>query len=710
MAYADRLEGEVVGFQFRSPEGAFAVARLRTPDGAEHVVVGPIGHLAEGQRLVAEGQHVLDGRFGAQFKVERYLVEDPRTLRGMERYLAAAMPGVGEELARRIVDHFGLETLRVLQDTPERLREVAGIGAKTLERIQEHWQGDLIGRELMVMLRGFDLGPAVCNRVLKRFGKDALSILQRTPYRLVEVAGVGFRTADTIALANGVHREDPARLTAAVEYSLRAAEDEGHCFLPEGVLLARLVELDIGEEAARAGVDRLVLTGRVFRHAGLSGERPVYRPEMDHLEGEVARRLLARVAAGRVAYAVDVAAAERAVGLELSPSQRVAVDLAWSAGVTVVTGGPGTGKTTIVKVLLAVASARKEKWACAAPTGRAARRLSEVAHTDAKTLHRLLEFNPMEDRFQRDADKPLEVDGVLVDEASMVDIRLFGALLAALPTKCRLVLVGDHDQLPSVGPGRVLGDLIACQVLPVARLTEIYRQAQDSGIIRNAHRVLAGTPPVSGEQEGHQDCYVIERDDAMKLRQLLLQALTERLPARGFDPRVDVQVLTPMHAGPLGTIALNEALQAALNPTGPELRSGKRIFRLHDRVMQTKNNYEQDVYNGDVGRIVEVHPTGLTVDFDGRVITVGLDNLDVLDPAWAISIHKSQGSEYPAVLLVLHHSQYVMLRRNLLYTGLTRAKRFACVFASRRALLTAVERTGGDDRYSGLARRLASGG
>lgn len=703
--YADRVEGEVVGFTFKAEERGFAVARLRTEAG-EVVIVGALAHLVEGQRLVAEGQWVQDSRFGRQFKVERSLVEDPRTLRGMERYLASTLPGVGEELARRIVEHFGLECLRVIQETPERLAEVPGIRGKTLERIQAEARVEQAGREVMVMLRGWELSPSVCRRVIEAFGADALAVVQRRPYRLTEVKGVGFRTADAIARAQGVQRDDPDRVAAAVQYLLESAEEDGSCFLPEGVLVARLQELEVDGRVAVATLDQLAGRGLVTRmDAPTEPARPVYRPSMARTEAAVARRLRDR--AGGAPVAVDLRPLEARLDIELSAGQREAVRVALGHAASVITGGPGTGKTTVVKVLLAAARQRGERWLLCAPTGRAARRLAETTGQEARTIHRLLEVQIPSMEFKKGEDDPLDADAVLVDEASMVDIRLMESLLAALPDRARLVLVGDHDQLPSVGPGRVLRDCIGSGRVPVARLTEVYRQAQDSGIVKNAWRINHGELPVSGErEEGRRDCFVLEREDALDLRQLLVQVVVERLPRHGFDPRADVQVLTPMHAGPLGTVALNEALQATLNPTGPELRVGKRVFRLGDRVIQTRNDYENDVFNGDVGTVVEAHPASLTVDYDGRRVDYPPDGLDTLELAYAISIHKSQGSEYPAVVVVVHHAHFVMLRRNLLYTGLTRARRFACVLASHRALRTAVGRTGGDERYTGLEGRL----
>ncbi len=708
--YSDRLEGEVTGFSFKSGDGGFAVGKVRIQSGAEVVAVGQIAHLFEGQRVVASGQWVNDARFGRQFKIESFLVEEPRTLRGLEKYLSAAIEGVGPELARRIVETFGLDALDVLENHPDRLTEVPGVGEKTREKIVAAWAQDAAGRELEVTLRGFGLGPAVCRRIAVKFGKDALNVVTRHPYRLVEVKGVGFRTADQVARANGIARDDPARVQAAVTFCLEEAEEEGSCYLPERVLLDRLVRLDVPEDAARAELDRMAGFGRVVRHgAQLEEHRPVLRPETERLEARVAGAIRDRLADVPAARWADVTRAEAACGLELHPAQRAAVELALGSGVSVITGGPGTGKTTILKVLLAAGRQRSEKWLCAAPTGRAARRLTESSGQEAKTLHRLLEYSMQDMDFTRNASKPLEADGVLVDESSMLDLKLMGALLDALPPRCRLVLVGDVDQLPSVGAGQVLRDCIESGAMPVARLTEVYRQARDSGIVRNAHRINHGEVPVSGEKDPEgvtRDFFVLNREDAGDCQKLLLQVVQERLPRLGFDPKRDVQVLTPMHAGILGTTALNERLQATLNPEGPSITRGNRTFRVGDRVLQTRNDYDNDIFNGDVGRVLTAEAGALTVDFDGREVTLVGDAVDAIELAYAISIHKSQGSEYPAVIVAVHHGHFVMLRRNLLYTALTRARRFACIIGSARALRTAAGRAGGDERYTRLAERL----
>ncbi len=707
--YADTVEGDLAGFGFKSVDGAFAVARLRLADGVEVTIVGALAHLHEGQRVRVTGQWANDARFGRQFKVETLLVEEPRTLAGLEKYLASSVEGIGPETARRIVESFGMETLQVLDGHPERLTEVAGVGPKTRERILASWSRGAAGRELLVTLGSFGLGPAVCRRVVEKFGKDAATVVARSPYRLTEVRGIGFRTADQVARAGGIDRADPERIRAAVDFCLEEGEDEGSCFLPEGVLLARLERLDVPRGPAGEELERMAGFGRIVRHRALLEEaRPIYRVATDRLEGQVARALLARVGAAPAVRAVELERVEAGVGLELNMDQRAAVTTALEHGFAVVTGGPGTGKTTIMRVLMAAARARGETWACGGPTGRAARRLSDSAGQEAKTLHRLLEFSMQTMGFTRNSEKPLEVDGVLVDEASMLDLKLVGALLDALPERARLVLVGDVDQLPSVGAGQVLRDILESGAVPVARLREVYRQAADSGIVRNAHRVNAGEEPVSSEREegSRRDFFVVSRDDAEEARATLLQVVQERLPRLGFDPLQDVQVLTPMHGGPLGTQALNQALAAALNPTGPTVTWGSKTFRLKDRVLQTRNDYDLEVFNGDVGRIVAIDGGAATVDFEGRLVTLHAEALDALEHAWAISIHKSQGSEYPAVIVVMHTAHFVMLRRNLLYTALTRAKRFACIVGSTRALRTAAVRSGGDERHTGLADRL----
>ncbi|MFT4979462.1 MAG: exodeoxyribonuclease V alpha subunit, partial [Myxococcota bacterium] len=635
-----------------------------------------------------------------------FLVEDPRTLRGLELYLSSgAIPNMGPTFARRIVARFGLETLQVLNATPERLREIAGIGPKRLEQIVSHWKKDTIGREVHATLRGYGIGAAITRRIVETYADEALKVITEQPYRLAaEVRGIGFRTADTIARERGIRRDSPERAQAALVHVLReAASSEGHCYLPVPVLIAQTSRLAVPTAQAEEAIDRLVSIGMAFEEEGR-----VYLPHLLSAEERIVRRLARLLQTPRPAVTVDLPTLESQEKIELGDAQRAAVLRAMSSGISVITGGPGTGKTTIVRVLLAAAGARGETWKLAAPTGRAARRLAETTSQEASTIHRLLEYNGRTRRFDKDFADPLECDGVLIDEASMIDARLMDDLLSAVPPGCRLVLVGDVDQLPSVGAGRVLADLIDSGVLPVARLDEVYRQAAHSGIVLNAHRINRGQTPRSGQSESppRDDFFVVCRDVVSEARDALIEIVSKRLPRRGFNPLTDVQVLTPMHNGPLGTMALNAALQEVLNPSSPAFKRGDKEFRVGDRVIQVRNDYDHDIFNGDVGRVLAISGQGLEVAFESQRVSLKGEKLGDLQLAYAISVHKSQGSEYPAVILLLHRAHRIMLRRNLLYTAVTRARSFCCVIGTQAAMSLAVKRADEARRYTHLAQRL----
>lgn len=708
-----RLEGELLGFTFRGEDSGFAVARIRTAEGGEITAVGSLSHLSPGQRVVVTGQWKDHPTYGRQLRVSGCLADDPRTLDGMRAYLSSgAVTGVGPELARRLVDCFGLDTLRVLSEEPEKLESVHGIGPRTVERIRDAYRDDLRTRELLAALQGRGVSDAVARRVLEEYGAEGLAVLQDDPFRLArEIRGMGFRKADAIARAGGMAPEDHRRVRAAVEYVLQKGEENGHCFLPEGEVVERAARLDVPERAVRACLARMEDRGRIRRgHAADPARRPVQMGWMAALERRVARELASRASLQPRNTLVTARDAERATGLTLNPDQRRAVEQALRRRLLVVTGGPGTGKTTLVQVILAATRLLGEQWRLAAPTGRAARRLSESTGQEAVTLHRLLEFTFPQMRFARNRENPLEVDGVLVDESSMVDIRLAAALLDALSPETRLVLVGDDHQLPSVGPGQVLYDLIESGVASVVRLTEIYRQEEGSGIVLNAHRVDRGEMPVSSEREppseqpseeaGSRDFFVVSREDVLEARATLLDVVTRRLPRHGFDPMRDIQVLVPMHQGELGTVALNRQLRDRLNAVGPGILHKDRRFRVGDRVIQVRNDYRAGVFNGEVGWILTVEEKGLTVDFDGRRVALVGDQLDDVELAYAITVHKSQGSEYPAVVVGLARAHHIMLQRNLLYTAITRARRFCCIVGSRRAIRVAVALAGRGERHT----------
>ena len=709
----ERVEGELLGFTFRTEDGGFSVARVRTEDQIRIIAVGPIGHVTEGQHLMLTGRWVEHSSHGRQFKVSSVLVEDPRTTRGLARYLGSgAVTGLGKEFAKRVVETFGLDTLAVIEETPERLLEVPGIGKKRMDRIRDHWVADQKNREVYATLHGYGIGRALAGRIVEKYGDKSPIIITRHPYQLAaDIARVGFRTADMIARDVGIDLDHPDRADAATLHLIREAEGQGHCFLPRGELIGRASNLEVGAEHTEQAIKRLLLSGHLVAYQTLmEADQPLYSPALERAEALIARRLNDLAAAHEnapPASAPILKRVEARESLELNEDQRRAVLTALTGGVTVITGGPGTGKTTIVKLLLRLATVRKERWLLAAPTGRASRRLAEATGSEAKTIHRLLEYNGRTGQFQRTTTNPLEADGVLIDEASMVDVRLMSALLSAVPQGCRFVLVGDADQLPSVGAGRILGDIIASGQLPVATLGEVYRQAADSGIVQNAHRINAGEPPVSGElDDGRPDFFEIHRGEALDAQRTIIEVVTSRLTKRGFDPMRDVQVLTPMHNGVLGTEALNTALQASLNPDGEAIKRGNRIFRQGDRIIQLRNDYDNDIFNGDVGTITVAAGGTLTVDFEGRTVQLRGEQLNDIELAYAISIHKSQGSEYPAVVLALHRAHFVMLRRNLLYTGVTRAKRFCCLVGDRWAIRQAVANPGGGERWTLLADRL----
>ncbi len=709
----ERIEGEIIGFTFRSED--WAVARLRLADGGEAAVVGVLSQVQPGQRISGTGSWEQNNRFGRQFKLDSCLVESPATRDGLVRYLASAFTGIGNELAQRIVDRFGLDALRIVQEEPGKLVGIPGISRRKIEKIALEHEATAASAALQVTLRGHGLSPGLVARVMQQFGADAAAIIIRSPYRLTEVKGIGFRTADAIARSQGARPDDPPRVHAATLYLLREAEGEGSCFLPETVLRERLLRLEVTEAAATIGLDLLNAGGQLVRHnTDTPGEVACFLADIERRERRVAQALLARRHHElRPGLAEEIQNAERRVGLTLDGGQRAAVELALTERLVVITGGPGTGKTTILRVLLSIGTARQEAWACAAPTGRAAFRLSSGTGHPASTLHRLLEFSPKNGEFLRCASRPLDAAVVVVDETSMVDLVLLDHLLVALAEGARLILVGDADQLPSVGPGQVLRDIIGAGAVAVARLNEVYRQADDSGIVAAAHEVNRGRAPMSSERRGEsrvrQDFFLVTKEHAEDAAAALLEIVGRRLPRLGFDPRRDVQVLTPVHAGPLGTVALSKSIQALLNPEGEQLERRGRVYRVSDRVIQTRNDYDLEVFNGDVGLVTAVAAGSMVVDFGGRSVTMIGEALDALELAWAISIHKSQGSEYPAVVVALHHSHYVMLRRTLLYTAITRARRFCCVVGSARALEVAVLREGGDERHTMLKQRLATG-
>jgi exodeoxyribonuclease V alpha subunit len=737
------LEGTIERFVFRNDESSFTVARFETPEHQHVTIVGELVGVNEGLPLRLRGHWVDDKKFGRQFRVATYQLRSPETLIGIERFLGSGIiPGIGPELARRLVGHFGMDTLEIIDRRPERLVEVSGIGAGRAARLSAAFAAQREVQDVMVFLRGHGVSAAFAARIVKKYGKDAINVVRANPYRLAhEIWGIGFRTADAIAEKLGMARDAPERLEAGLLHALETAAEDGHMHLPDDELVASATEL-LGIDDPRRGPSAVAGdpagpggAGQVRgsdalrpRLAALEQHRLVVReilgdrgactmmPWAHDAEASAAAMLATLVRTPARGLSLDVHAAihafEAVTGTTLATQQRRAVEAALVDKCTVITGGPGVGKTTIVKAIVHLAKLVHRNVALAAPTGRAAKRLGEATVMEAMTIHRLLEFQPHAGGFQRDRDNPLDADLVVIDEASMVDAQLFSSLIAAVRPAAQLILVGDIDQLPSVGPGSVLSDVIASEAATVIRLTEIFRQAQASKIVVSAHAINHGElPALDSPEGGTTDFYFIARDDPEAARATIVELVAERIPGRfGFDPVSEIQVLAPMHRGELGTGAINRALQDRLNPPAgtPELARGERVFRRGDKVMQLRNDYDKAVFNGDIGVIAGIDGDEgvVRVEFDGRIASYERAELDQLTHAYAVSIHKSQGSEYAAVVIPLVTQHYMMLQRSLLYTAVTRGKQLVVIVGSRRAVALAVNNADARRRYTWLAERV----
>jgi exodeoxyribonuclease V alpha subunit len=733
------VQGIVSRISYHHPETHYTVARLDV-DGASGVtVVGGIYPLSEGEEIKVSGTWKTHPRYGLQFQVEQWEKVDPATIEGIEKYLGSGLiKGIGPTYAKRLVAAFELDTLRVLSEEPLRILEVEGIGEVRARRIMEAWQAQRGMQDIMVFLQGHGVSPALALKIYRKYGVQTVATVKETPYALArDIHGVGFLLADRIAGKVGIRGDSLQRVEAGTQHLLGEFADRGHCYVPLGPLCKNVASLlGVDEERVGFAVDSLAAEGSIVLQDG-SGEehKRVYLTELYHAEKRVAealQRLLStssflqgedarrpwetRKAAAR--GAIDFVATDLfdALPIRLDQEQIAAARRALEQKVFVITGGPGTGKTTLLISLLAILRRAKVGFALAAPTGRAAKRMTETAGEEATTIHRLLEYNPREGRFQRNADKPLEVDVVIVDEASMVDLSLMDHLLRAIDPHTHLILVGDVDQLPSVGPGSVLKDLIDSGVVPVAVLRRIFRQTAESLIVVNAHRILRGQSLVfAGAREGRDFDFVVRENDEEileRVKELVRERIPQTLNLLPDQVMQAVQVLTPMHRGLLGTIHLNRELQKLLNPVGEALeRPGGSLLRVRDKVMQLRNNYDKGVFNGDIGRVVSIdmEEGKVRVDFDEKLVEYEADELDEITLAYATSIHKSQGSEYPVVVLPLHTSHYMMLYRSILYTAVTRGKKLVVIVGSRKALAMAIRNVRVERRNTGLKEKLTAG-
>ncbi len=709
--------GLIERFVYRNADNGFGIALLRRDDGIGATIKGPLWGLDVGDAVAIDGVVEDDPRHGRQVKVLSARPILPGTRDGVARYLKSGkIAGIGPTIADRLLDQLGDDALEQIRKDPDVLKGIKGLSRKVRTTLVEQVQVHAAAAANAVFLYGLGLGPTLTARIEQRYGKDTVRHVRERPYRLAEeIPGIGFKTADRLARELGVPATSPERMRAGLVHALQELAQQGHTAPPESAALAgAMAILEVPAEPLMDAIDALVAQGTFVR-----SDDALCLAELAHAEQRLAHRMAELLHAQSTALPdleARLADAEAALGFDLQGGQRDAVTRTLQTGVLVVTGGPGTGKTTIIRGVLAAMARDKPRLALAAPTGRAARRLAEATGAEAKTLHRLLEFEPRTGRFLRNKDTPLDADLIIVDEVSMMEVPLAAALFDATPLGARVLLVGDADQLPSVGPGAVLDDLIQSHCIPVVALDRIYRQGEGSQIALNAYRVRKGEMPQSSPRNADGDFYLVPRENPEDILAGVLEIVQHRLPQRGFEPIRDIQVLAPVHRGPLGTQALNEALRQALNPYGEQLGNGLRVG---DKVQQTKNDYDLEVFNGDIGVVVgrgqgradnrqpglPLSPT-VQIRFGERLVDVEGGALDNLQLAYAVTVHKSQGSEYPAVVLPLHPQHHIMLQRNLLYTALTRGRRFVVLVGPARAIERAVQNDAPIHRHTQLRQAL----
>jgi exodeoxyribonuclease V alpha subunit len=715
----ERISGSVERVTFHSEESGFCVIRIKVKGKRELVtVIGSAATITPGEFVECVGTWHNDKTHGLQFKTTHLKTVPPSTLEGIEKYLGSGMvKGIGPHFAKVLVKAFGVDVFTVIEETPERMLSLPGIGKKRTDKVTAAWAEQKAIREIMVFLQSHGVGTGRAVRIYKTYGDEAIIKVSENPYRLaLDIHGIGFKTADVIAGRLGIAPDSLIRAQAGVRHVLQELSGDGHCAAPHDTLIkesVKLLEIDeaILEEAIREEVTQENLVPEEIDGVPCLFLSALHRAELG-VANSVRRILSGAPHWGKIDLEKALPWVEEKTGLSLSQSQKDAVCLALTSKALVITGGPGTGKTTLVNSILKILAAKQLEILLAAPTGRAAKRMTETTGREAKTIHRLLEFDPQSFGFKRGRDNPLEADLIVIDESSMVDVVLMNKLLAAVPDSAALMIVGDVDQLPSVGPGAVLADIITSGSVPTVRLTEIFRQAATSKIIVNAHRINKGELPLRNETEELSDFYFIPAETPEEIHAKLLQVVTERIPKRfGLHPVKDVQVLTPMNRGGLGAHALNAELQKVLNGNSePKITRFGTTYSPGDKIIQTVNNYDKEVFNGDIGQILEIdtEESSLKADYDGRIVEYEFSELDEVSLAYATSIHKSQGSEYPAVVIPLAMQHYMLLERNLIYTAVTRGKKLVTIIGQPKALGMAVKNKNATKRLTNLTARLRS--
>ena len=719
------LEGQIERISYFNEETGYTIARLDVRGYPEPVtILGNIMAPAAGEILVVRGNWINHPRFGRQFKVRNHSLKVPASVEGIKRYLGSGLiKGIGPVMASRIVMKFGERTLEVIENRSDELEEIEGIGPKRIEMIKKAWNDQKEIRNLMIFLQSHGVGSGFAAKIFRHYGDNSISVVNKNPYRLAsDIYGIGFSTADRMAEKLGFAKNAPARAEAGILYALNQLAEEGHVCFPYGLLIEKCRELlQVDREVIiqafgpiahdnRIIIENLDTHSAPFKPDG----KAVYLTKFHISEIGIAEGMSRLISTPKKIRKIDARKAinwvQAKIRLNLAEKQKEAVKRAISDKVMVITGGPGTGKTTIIHAIIKIYRELGSRILMGAPTGRASKRMSEATGSPAKTIHRMLEFSVQKGGFQRNRDNPLEADVLILDEVSMIDTLLMHQLLKAVRDQATLILVGDVNQLPSVGAGNVLKDIIQSGVCPVVELSEIFRQAGESGIIMNAHRINNGIiPDLVPDGDSPKGFYFIEQEDPEQVLNLIMEMVLHRIPGRfSLDPVDGIQVLSPMHKGIVGTGNLNQTLQGALNPSRVFLRRGEKVFKLNDKVMQVRNNYEKEVFNGDIGRIGRIDDENqqVTVNFDRTPVDYDYSELDEITLAYAITVHKSQGSEYPAVLLPILSQHYVLLQRNLIYTAVTRGKRLVVLVGSKKALAMGIKNDRIRKRYTYLSERL----